>query len=226
MDELHSTLTNIDRRRMLQLGASGLGGIAMAGLQAAERQANHSAKAKRVIYLHMMGGPSQLDLFDYKPELQRAKGEDLRKMPSIYQNQRITGMTSGQSALPLVPSMFRFDRYPNREDGTWVSELYPHTGRVAGELCIVHSMHTDIPEHAGAMLMYNLGHLQPSRPSLGSWLCYGLGSENQELPGFVAMSPRAKPRGKSAHWGNSFLPGAYAGTYANIAAKVTGRSAF
>ena len=115
----------------------------------------------------------------------------------------------------LMPSPFEFKRYG--ECGKWVSNIFPKVGEVVDDLCFVHSMHTDIPEHAGAILMMNLGHLQPSRPSLGSWLTYGLGTENQNLPGFVAMSPRAQPRGKLANWGNAFLPGAYAGTYINIA---------
>ena len=89
-------------------------------------------------------------------------------------------------------------------------------GEWVDDICFIHSIHTDIPEHAGAILMMNLGHLQPSRPSMGSWMVYGLGSENQDLPGFVAMSPRAQLRGKTANWGNSFLPGAFTGTYVNI----------
>jgi len=115
----------------------------------------------------------------------------------------------------LFPSPFGFKQYG--QTGKWVSDIFPHTAQCADDICFIHSMHTNIPEHAGAMMMFNLGHLQPSRPSLGSWLCYGLGTENQELPGLVAMSPRAQPRGKAAHWGNAFLPGAYAGVYANIA---------
>ena len=115
----------------------------------------------------------------------------------------------------LLPSPFGFKQYG--QCGKWVSDIFPHTGQCVDDICFIHSLYTDIPEHAGAIMMFNLGHLQPSRPSMGSWLCYGLGSENQELPGFVAMSPRAQPRGKAANWGNAFLPGAYSGIYANIA---------
>ena len=100
--------------------------------------------------------------------------------------------------------------------------FFPRTAECVDDICFIHSMHTDIPEHAGAILKFNLGHLQPSRPSLGSWLCYGLGTENQNLPGFVAMSPQAQPRGKAANWGNAFLPGAYSGVYANIASMEPG----
>ena len=115
----------------------------------------------------------------------------------------------------LFPSPFGFKQYG--QCGKWVSDIFPHVGECVDDICFIHSMHTDIPEHAGAMMMMNVGHLQPNRPSMGSWLMYGLGTENQNLPGFVAMSPRAQPRGGLANWGNSFLPGAYAGCYVNIA---------
>ena len=159
-----------------------------------------------VIQLFMPGGPSQVDTFDYKPQIARHAGQ----RPKIVDRKTLRNTKNG-----LMPSPFGFKQYG--QTGTWVSDIFPHTGQCADDICFIHSMHTNIPEHAGAMMMFNLGHLQPSRPSLGSWLCYGLGTENQELPGLVAMSPRAQPRGKSAHWGNSFLPGAYSGVYANIA---------
>jgi hypothetical protein len=114
----------------------------------------------------------------------------------------------------LMPSPYTFQQYG--QSGKYVSEIFPHVAELADDICFIHSMHTDIPEHAGAMMMMNAGHLQPSRPSMGSWLVYGLGTENQDLPGFVAMSPRAQPRNKLANWGNAFLPGAYTGTYVNI----------
>jgi len=158
-----------------------------------------------VIQLFMPGGPSQVDTFDPKPMIAKHAGERPKAvdLPTLFKT------TEG-----LLPSPFSFKQYGNC--GKWVSEIFPHTARCVDDICFIHSMHTDIPEHAGAMMMFNLGHLQPSRPSLGSWLCYGLGTENQELPGLVAMSPRAQPRGKSAHWGNAFLPGAYSGVYANL----------
>ena len=143
---------------------------------------------------------------DYKPDIEKHAGE----RPSLVDRKSLRNTKMG-----LMPSPFEFKRYG--ECGKWVSNIFPKVGEVVDDLCFVHSMHTDIPEHAGAILMMNLGHLQPSRPSLGSWLTYGLGTENQNLPGFVAMSPRAQPRGKLANWGNAFLPGAYAGTYINIA---------
>ena len=154
----------------------------------------------------MPGGPSHVDTFDYKPMIAKFAGQ----RPKIVDRKSLRNTKNG-----LFPSPFGFKQYG--QTGKWVSDIFPHTAQCADDICFIHSMHTNIPEHAGAMMMFNLGHLQPSRPSLGSWLCYGLGTENQELPGLVAMSPRAQPRGKAAHWGNAFLPGAYAGVYANIA---------
>ena len=163
-------------------------------------------KAKRVIQLFMPGGPSQVDTFDYKPMIARHAGQ----RPKTVDRKSLRNTTNG-----LLPSPFGFQQYG--QCGKWVSDIFPHTAKCVDDICFIHSMHTDIPEHAGAILMFNLGHLQPTRPSLGSWLCYGLGSENQELPGFVALSPHAQPRGKAANWGSAFLPGAYSGVYANIA---------
>ena len=162
-------------------------------------------KAKHVIQLFMPGGPSQVDTFDPKPMIEKHAGERPKAvdLPTLFKT------TGG-----LLPSPFSFKQYGNC--GKWVSDIFPHTAQCVDDICFIHSMHTDIPEHAGAMMMFNLGHLQPSRPSLGAWLCYGLGTENQQLPGLVAMSPRAQPRGKAAHWGNAFLPGAYSGVYANL----------
>jgi len=162
-------------------------------------------KAKRVIQLFMPGGPSQVDTFDHKPLIAKHRGQ----RPRLVNRKSLRNTKNG-----LFPSPFGFRQYG--ECGQWVSDLFPHVGQCVDDICFIHSMHTDIPEHAGAMMMMNLGHLQPSRPSMGSWLVYGLGSESQDLPGFIAMSPRAQPRGKLANWGNAFLPGAYAGTYVNI----------
>lgn len=162
-------------------------------------------KAKRVIQLFMPGGPSQVDTFDHKPAIRKHAGQ----RPDLVDRKSLRNTKNG-----LMPSPYRFQRYG--ECGKFVSEIFPHVAELVDDICFVHSMHTDIPEHAGAMMMMNAGHLQPSRPSMGSWLVYGLGTENQNLPGFVAMSPRAQPRNKMANWGNAFLPGAYTGTYVNI----------
>lgn len=206
-----------NRREMLRRMGAGFGMIGMAGaagtLEAASevsplapKRPHFAPKAKHVIQLFMPGGPSQVDTFDYKPDLKKFEGQ----RPKIVDRKTLRNTKNG-----LMPSPFTFQQYG--QCGKWVSDLFPHTGQCVDDISFIHSMHTDIPEHAGAMMMYNVGHLQPNRPSLGAWLCYGLGSENKDLPGFVAMSPRAQPRGKLANWGNSFLPGAYAGTYVNIA---------
>ena len=211
-------LPPLNRREMLSRIGAGFGTLGLAGLLAPEAEAAQAAsplapkaphfasKAKHVIQLFMPGGPSHVDTFDHKPQIAKYQGQ----RPDIVNRKTLRNTKNG-----LFPSPFGFKQYGN--SGKWVSDIFPHTAQHVDDICFIHSMHTDIPEHAGAMLMMNLGHLQPSRPSMGSWLTYGLGTENQDLPGFIAMSPRAQPRGKLANWGNSFLPGAYAGTYVNIA---------
>ncbi|MDA7681999.1 DUF1501 domain-containing protein, partial [Verrucomicrobiales bacterium] len=162
-------------------------------------------RAKRIIQLFMPGGPSQVDTFDYKPMIAKHAGQ---------RPESVNRKTLRNTKMGLMPSPFEFKQYG--QSGKWVSDIFPHVAECVDDICFVHSMHTDIPEHAGGILMSNLGALQPNRPSMGSWLLYGLGAETQNLPGFVAMSPRAQPRGKLANWGNAFLPGAYAGSYVNI----------
>ena len=205
--QLHrNPLPPISRRDALHRIGAGFGSLGLAGLfnqsatagqvsPLAPKAPHFAPKAKHVIQLFMPGGPSQVDTFDYKPKIADFVGQ----RPKIVDRKSLRNTKNG-----LFPSPFGFKRYG--QTGKWVSDIFPHTAKCSDDICFIHSMHTNIPEHAGAMMMFNLGHLQPSRPSLGSWLCYGLGTENQELPGLVAMSPRAKPRGKAAHWGNSFLP--------------------
>jgi hypothetical protein len=171
----------------------------------APKPPHFAPKAKRVIQLFMPGGPSQVDTFDYKPEIAKHAGE----RPECVDRKSLRNTKMG-----LMPSPYAFKQYG--QCGKYVSEIFPHTAQCVDDICFIHSMHTDIPEHAGAMMMMNAGHLQPSRPSMGSWMVYGLGTENQDLPGFIAMSPRAQPRNKLANWSNAFLPGAYTGTYVNI----------
>ena len=171
-----------------------------------------AGKAKRIIYLHMEGGPSQLDLFDYKPNLRQRFNQDLPD--SIRDGQRLTGMTSGQSRFPVAPSLFQFSRYANNQDGAWISELMPHLGSVAHELCFVHSMHTEAINHEPAITFVQTGHQQPGRPCLGSWLSYGLGSANANLPTFVVMITQGfgNMQALSARfWGNGFLPSEHQG---------------
>ena len=144
-------------------------------------------KAKRIIYLHQSGGPSQLDLFDYKPELKKQQGIDLPE--SIRMGQRITGMTSGQATLPVTPSLFGFKQYG--QSGAWVSELLPHTAKIVDDLTIVKTVNTDAINHDPAITFIQTGSQQPGRPSMGSWVSYGLGSENDNLPAFVVMISQA-----------------------------------
>ncbi|MFT6996050.1 MAG: hypothetical protein ACJA1P_002797, partial [Maribacter sp.] len=141
---------------------------------------HHASKAKRVIYLFQSGGPSQLELFDYKPTLIKRRGEELPD--SIRQGQRLTGMTSGQSSFPLAGSVFDFKQYG--QNGTYISDLLPYTAKMVDDLCIVKSMYTEAINHDPAVTFFQTGSQQPGRPSMGSWLSYGLGSENKNLPAF------------------------------------------
>lgn len=204
----------MSRREMLARVGAGFGTLGLAGLTAsaaantpalALKMPHFAPKAKRIIQLFMPGGPSQVDTFDYKTDLEKFEGQ----RPESVDRKSLRNTKNG-----LMKSPFGFKQYG--QCGKWVSDIFPHVGEMVDDICFIHSMHTDIPEHAGAILMTNLGHLQPNRPSMGSWLVYGLGSENQDLPGFVAMSPRAQPRGNAANWGNSFLPGVYRGCYVNV----------
>lgn len=180
-------------------------GAAFSNSPLAPKQPHFAPRAKRIIQLFMPGGPSQVDTFDYKPMIAKHAGE----RPDSVDRKSLRNTKMG-----LMPSPFGFQRHG--QCGKWVSDIFPETAKCVDDICFVHSMHTDIPEHAGGILMMNLGALQPNRPSMGSWLTYGLGAETENLPGFVAMSPRAQPRGKLANWGNAFLPGAHAGSYVNI----------
>jgi hypothetical protein len=219
-------LRPIDRRDALRQLGAGFGTLGLASMLApssagsgvayadtvshsesplAPRAPHFAPKAKHVIQLFMPGGPSQVDTFDYKPEIAKHSGQ----RPESVDRKSLRNTKMG-----LMPSPYSFRQHG--QCGRWVSEIFPHVAELVDDLCFIHSMHTDTPEHASAMMMMNVGHLQPTRPSMGSWLTYGLGTENQDLPGFIAMSPRAQPRNKLANWGNAFLPGAYAGTYVNI----------
>jgi hypothetical protein len=169
-------------------------------------------RAKRVIYMHMEGAPSQLDLFDYKPQLQAHYDQDLPD--SIRQGQRLTGMTSGQSRFPVAPSIFQFTRYANQQDGVWLSELIPHTARLADKLCFVHSMFTEAINHEPGITFFQTGNQQPGRPSFGAWTSYGLGSTNADLPTFVVLIAQGfgNTQALSARfWGSGFLPSEHQG---------------
>jgi hypothetical protein len=205
------------RRQFLRSGGIALGSLALSQLAtaAAERTTATSppARAKRIIYLFMHGGPSQVDLFDYKPRLKDWHGEEIP--PSVRGDQRLTGMTSNQKTKPLVSSAFRFSQHGH--SGTWMSELLPHVATVADELCILRGMHTEAINHDPAVTYMQTGHQQPGRPSMGAWLSYGLGSENENLPAFVVLLSRgsaARPADPlyARLWGAEFLPSQHQGT--------------
>ena len=166
-------------------------------------------KAKRVISLFMSGGPSQLDLFDFKPLLNTMNGEDLPE--SVRMGQRLTGMSANQATLPMAGSIFKFARHG--KSGAWVSELLPHTARVVDELCVINSLFTEAINHDPAITFFQTGATIAGRPSLGSWLSYGLGSINQNLPTFCVLISQKRPDQPlySRLWGNGFLPSVHQG---------------
>lgn len=204
----------LNRRAFLANGGFSLGGAALASMLGprACAESGIAPKAKRVIYLFMHGGPSQIDLFDYKPKLRELHGQELPA--SVRGTQRLTGMTSGQSSLPVTASLFDFKQHG--KSGAWVSELLPETGGIADELCIIRSLHTEAINHDPAVTLLQTGHQQPGRPSFGAWLSYGLGSENQNLPTFVVLLSRgsaARPADPlyARLWGSGFLPSNHQG---------------
>ena len=213
---------NINRRRFLSRLSLGIGGAALGSLlipdlfSKGEEDAvlaglpHFAPKAKRIIYLFQNGAPSQLDLFDYKPKLQEMFGEDLPA--SVRMGQRLTGMTSGQSKFPLAGTKFKFDQYG--QSRAWISELLPHTASIVDELCIVKSMYTEAINHDPALTFFQTGAQVGNRPSMGSWLSYGLGSENKNLPAFCVLLSRGKGNGQGVYsklWTNGFLDSIHQG---------------
>lgn len=218
----------LTRRQLLSRGACGIGTAALASLlnpvasQAAAPTAGHPgilahthfpAKAKRVIYLFMHGGPSQMELFDYKPALAKMHGVQLPD--SIRGGQRLTGMTSKQDSLPIAsPQQFKFKQHG--QSGAWVSDLMPHLAGCADDICFIKSMHTEAINHDPAVTYLQTGHQQPGRPSLGAWSSYGLGSENANLPSFVVLisdGSASRPADPlyARLWGTAFLPSNHQG---------------
>ncbi len=209
------------RRSMLQGTASALGAAALAGLLARESQAaasrgtvptHFAPKAKRVVYLFQSGGPSHLELLDYKPKLKELHGSELPD--SIRQGQRLTGMTSGQKSFPVIAPKFGF--HQAGQAGTWISDLLPHTSKHIDDICLIRSMHTEAINHDPAITFMQSGSQQPGRPSLGAWLSYGLGSDADDLPAFIVLISHGS--GKDANqglmdrlWGSGFLPSSYQG---------------
>ena len=176
------------------------------GLQGILKAPHFAPKAKRVIYLFQSGGPSQLELFDYKPLLNQRRGEELPE--SVRNGQRLTGMTSDQESFPLVGSQFAFSQHG--QNGTWMSDLLPYTSQVVDELCIVKSMYTEAINHDPAITFFQTGSQQPGRPCMGAWMSYGLGSMNENLPTFTVLLSRGTGRkfGQPLYsrlWGNGFL---------------------
>ena len=206
---------NLTRRYFLQGGGAGLGSLALGSLLGSEQGLHSSVvskpKAKRIIYLFQSGGPSQLDLFDHKPGLKKRFGEEVPT--SVYPDERKTKMSSAQSSFATAPSIFNFTRHG--ESGAWMSELLPHTAKLADELCIMRSLHTEAINHDPAITFLQTGSQIAGRPSMGAWMHYGLGSNNSDLPAFVAMSSRGKAKtGQPLYdrlWGSGFPPGQVSG---------------
>jgi uncharacterized protein (DUF1501 family) len=222
--ELNAMLT---RRQFFRKNAMGLGVAALSSLlgprafalpEAADKIPDDlwriAPKAKRAIYISLIGAPSQVDLFDYKPGLQSRFKEDLKDW-LVKQGERLTGMTATQQAFPLAPSIFKFAQYGR--SGTWISELLPWHAKMADDLCIIRSMHTDAINHEPANQLCYTGSMITGKASIGSWLAYGLGSLNKDLPTFVVLhathsSPYSNVQAISARlWGAGFLPGKFAG---------------
>ncbi len=208
----------ITRRHFL--GATGLGGIALASLLGDTKPVvgglpglpHFAPKAKRIIYLHQSGAPSQIDLFDYKPQLKKLHGSELPA--SVRRGQRITGMTSGQDSFPVAAPIFEFKRFG--KSGTMLSELLPYTGAIVDDICIIKTVFTEAINHDPAITFIQTGSQQPGRPSFGSWINYGLGSENQNLPAFVVMISQTSGLNVdqplfSRLWSSGFLPSSYQG---------------
>jgi hypothetical protein len=207
----------LTRRQFFGRTAVGLGTVALASLLndrlfAAQSHGilpglHFAPKAKRVIYLFMSGGPSHIDLFDYKPKLRDYHGKELPG--SVRMGQRVTGMTAFQSSFPCVAPMFKFAQHG--KCGAWVSELLPHTAQVVDKIAIVKSLNTEAINHDPAITYIQTGHQQPGRPSLGAWLSYGIGSENSNLPAFIVMISQGSGNKIdqplfSRLWGSGFLP--------------------
>ncbi|MBZ5607635.1 MAG: DUF1501 domain-containing protein [Acidobacteriia bacterium] len=215
------------RRHFFGRTACGIGGLALGSLLnpalllAAESNRRSGglpgvphfpAKAKNVIFLFQSGGPSQLDLFDYKPVLRKFQGQDLPG--SVRRGQRITGMTSGQSTLPVASSLFEFRQHG--QSGAWVSELLPHLANIVDDIAIVKTVNTDAINHDPAITFFQTGSMQPGRPSIGAWASYGLGTENRNLPAFVVLVSQASAINIdqplfSRLWGSGFLPSDHQG---------------
>ena len=210
------------RRRFLGRAGIGIGAAALGELLNQDlfaQSANHAAagglpgfphfapKAKRVIYLFQGGGPSQLDLWDYKPELEKLRKTELPD--SIRNGQRLTAMTANQTSYPIAPTIFKFDQHG--QSGAWISELMPYTAKVADDLLFIKSVHTEQINHDPAVTFAQTGFQIAGRPSLGAWVTYGLGTMNQDLPAFVVMITGSGQSLAERQWGTGFMPSQYQG---------------
>jgi hypothetical protein len=219
MNPVDDRKQQLTRRSFLSLSSTCLGAAALNSLLAQDSFAqtgqavgglsglpHFAPKAKRVIYLFQSGGPSQHELWDYKPKLKDLVGEELP--PSVRGNQRVTAMTSGQLSFPLVPSVYEFAQHG--QSGAWVSELMPHTAKIVDDLAFIKTMHTEAINHDPGITFFQTGAQLAGRPSIGAWLDYGLGSMNQDLPSFVAMVSIGSGNGGQPLydrlWGSGFLP--------------------
>ena len=211
---------NLTRRHLLRNASKSIGAAALATLSGAGAKVvaaddpllrtHYQPKAKHVIYLFFSGGPSHIDMFDYKPKMREFHGEELPD--SIRNGQRRTGTTSGQKSFPCVAPMFRFRQCG--EHGTYVNEVLPHIGSIADEITVVKSIHTEAINHDPAITYINTGVQQPGKPSIGAWLSYGLGSPNENLPAYVVMISKGRGQSQALYsrlWGAGFLPSRHQG---------------
>lgn len=226
MEDIFNKQFSESRRNFLRKSSLGFGSIALSSMLSPSlgMAKNFSSpnifstnglphfipKAKRVIYLFQSGGPSQIETYDYKPLLEKWHGSEIPQ--SLKETQRNSGMVEGQSSYPLVKSIFNFKQYG--QSGAWVSELFPYTAKIVDELCIIKSMKTDAINHEPAVMFVQTGSQLTGRPSIGSWLSYGLGSDNKDLPSFVVLLSKSHPGAQplnSAAWSNGFLPSHHQG---------------
>lgn len=208
---------SLSRRQLLQNFGMGLGSLALSQMLAAGQEPARGAaefltgtpKAKRIIFLFQSGGPSQMDLYDYKPALKKMHGQELPE--EVRMGQRLTAMSGNQATLPLVSSPFEFRQHG--DSGAWLSDRLPHIAEIADDLCFIKSMHTPAINHGPAVTFMQTGSQFPGRPSMGAWLDYGLGTENRNLPSFVVMVTKNKGGQPlvSRLWGSGFLPSRHQG---------------
>lgn len=214
---------NLNRRKFLSRLSLGLGSVALGSLLIPDLfsgsdsgtdfipgMPNFAPKAKRVIYLFQNGAPSQLESFDYKPKLREMMGQELP--PSVRGNQILTGMTAKQASFPLVGSFYDFKQYG--QGRAWISDLFPHIAKIADDICIIKTLHTEAINHDPALTFFQTGAQQGNRPSMGSWVSYGLGSENKNLPAFTVLLSKGKGNGQGVYsklWSNGFLDSIHQG---------------